>query len=74
MAEIEMGRCEFCGRNGVSLNRKYYYYNVDCECCGAKHNGKKVHFEIRYHCSDCEPKPPREIKVVMEGRKYLANE
>lgn len=71
---IEVGRCKICGAEDVPLTRKYYYYNIQCECCGCKHDGKDVHFEFVAHCKDCEPHPPREIRVLLNGRKYLINE
>ena len=61
---IEIRKCSICGKNHIQVNRKYYYYKINCECCGAKHKNINVHFEIVYHCSSCIPKPPRRISFV----------
>ena len=47
--EHEHGECNFCGELGL-LQRTYYYYDVDCECC----SGDK-HFEIVWNCYQCIP-------------------
>lgn len=60
--DIEIGTCKFCGAENVPLQRKYYYYNIDCECCGKE----GYHFEIVKHCKDCTPRPPRIITVEMK--------
>lgn len=66
MSEIEQGNCDMCSQKDIHVNRKYYYYDLECECCGSRHDGKKVHFEIVYHCNDCEPKPPRSVKAMIK--------
>ena len=60
MNEQETGTCSVCGHRGVVL-RKYYHYDVDCDCC----NGNQ-HFEIVWHHKSCEPKPPANIKIILE--------
>ena len=62
MGDIEYGLCDIC-KEETTLSRKYYYYDIPCDCC----NGKKdKHFEIVRHCFLCEPKPPRVISVSLE--------
>ena len=69
--EVEYGRCDICG-NKASLKRKYYHYNVDCECHRSiDDNGENKHFEIVRHCKDCKPLPPKETKVSISNEKYL---
>ncbi len=59
--EVEYGKCDICGKES-SLSRKYYRYDIKCDCC----NGiKDDHFEIVRYCSECKPKPPRVAKVIM---------
>lgn len=59
---VEFGKCDVCQKENT-LSRKYYYYDIQCECCGAKHEGKNVHFEIVLHCSNCTPKEPKSITI-----------
>lgn len=67
--EIEWGKCDICGKENA-LHRKYYYYDIQCECCSP------THFELIRHCKLCasKVKPPREIKVVLKGEQYLKGE
>lgn len=55
--DIEIGTCFKCSAKGA-VNRKYYYYPIKCDCCGFKEDN---HFEIVFHCSKCNPEPPKEI-------------
>lgn len=59
MAErhVEFGKCDYCGRE-TNVKRKYFYYNIKCDCHSPRH------FEIRYYCKDCTPRPPHETKVT----------
>ena len=66
--EIEVGKCEICGRENVQLTRKYYRYEIECECHSPHH------FELVRHCAACQPYPPRYIKVQLDGFKYLIHE
>lgn len=50
---IEIDFCDFCHEK-KQVERKYYYYPFDCECCGGQY-----HFQYVRHCKDCEPKPPK---------------
>lgn len=59
--DIEYGSCDICKTQGP-LSRKYYRYDVKCECCNAKDDD---HLEIIRHCSECDPRPPRQISVMI---------
>lgn len=58
--EIEVGRCECCGKDNVPLERAYFRYPFECECHSPEH------FILVRHCKDCEPTEPRETKVVLK--------
>ena len=68
---IEFGICPIC-KQEKPLNRKYFYYNVDCVCCGGA--AKDYHFEIAYHCNDCEPIKPETIKPTLKASSYEIKE
>ena len=55
---IEWGVCSICKSEG-QVSRKYYYYDIVCDCC------RGGHFEIVKHCDKCEPKAPRRISAVV---------
>jgi len=55
----EVGECSVCRRDSVIM-RKYYYYDVKCDCC----NGDS-HFVIVRHCGDCAPKAPTKIQIIL---------
>jgi len=57
--DVEYGKCDVC-RNDNFITRKYYYYNIKCECHSPQH------FDIVYHCSDCEPIPPKTTKIELK--------
>lgn len=57
----EYGRCSICSVRAV-VTRKYYYYDIKCECCLTK---EKKHFEIVWYCEHCTPVPPRRISAVV---------
>jgi len=59
--EIEYGNCDMCNMQ-APLSRKYYKYDIKCECCNNKDDD---HFEIVRYCSECKPKPLGSIKVVI---------
>lgn len=66
MGSNEYGKCEICGKE-TQLDRTYFYYPINCKCCG------KEHFEMIRHCSDCEPSWPLAISprlVDYVGRTY----
>ena len=58
MRDVEVGICDTCGENRA-LSRKYYYYDINCQCHGPKH------FEIVKHCSACIPQPPEKTIVYI---------
>ena len=58
--DIEMGYCDICHKY-KQLQRKYYNYNINCECCGGQY-----HFEIVKYCEDCTPKPPKRILAIVD--------
>lgn len=59
MADQEINICDTC-KQVKPVSRKYYYYNIKCEC----HNNN--HFEIVWHCKDCEPIEPVFTKIEMK--------
>ena len=56
--DSEYGVCDIC-KNERFLNRKYYYYDIECECHSPKH------FEIVRHCSSCVPVEPSLTKIEL---------
>lgn len=58
--DMESGKCSCCGNLAI-VNRKYYHYDIKCDCC----NGDE-HFEIIYYCENCEPRPPSRVHIVLE--------
>jgi hypothetical protein len=56
--EIEFGKCDICGKQGV-LSRKYYHYDIICRCHSPKH------FDLVRHCKDCKPVRPMETKITL---------
>lgn len=59
----EIGTCEVCGTENVSLSRKTYRYDIDCWCCSSGH------FEVVRYCNDCRPLEPTEITVLFNTKK-----
>ena len=57
-AEIEIGYCDICHQK-KQLQRKYYHYNIACECCGT------THFEVVKYCDECTPHPPHRINAIV---------
>ena len=64
--EQEFGKCPICGRED-SLDRTYFVYNIPCECCGCKRDGKNMHFEMISHCANCVPDIPVTIKPTLKS-------
>lgn len=56
--DVEFGKCDVCHEE-KPLQRKYYHYDVKCECCSPKH------FEFVSHCADCTPLAPIETKPTI---------
>lgn len=65
--DLEYGKCPICGKE-KPLDRTYFYYNIPCECCGCKRDGKDMHFELRIHCDKCVPDIPRSIKPMLRSK------
>jgi hypothetical protein len=57
--DAEYGPCGICGRE-TTLVRKYYRYDIKCDCCTPRH------FQFVSHCSGCEPKPPETTTVSIK--------
>ena len=68
MNSCEYGKCDICGKDDY-LSRKYYYYNLKCDCCLS--GGKEEHFELIRYCKNCKPKPPKYIKALLLSEDYL---
>lgn len=60
MGDVEFAKCDIC-KNEDHVSRKYYYYDIKCDCCNGKDDN---HFEIVRYCKDCLPKPPYNIKLM----------
>lgn len=67
MGEIEFGKCPYC-RQEKPLQRKYFYYDINCECHSPQH------FEIVWHCKDCIPQEPKETKITIKTENLKRNE
>ena len=61
MGDIEVDYCDICHEK-KKVNRKYYYYRINCECCGST----KGHFEIIRYCDECEPVPPKYVQIMLK--------
>ncbi len=61
--QLEWGKCQYCDQEGP-INRTYFRYDIKCECHSPQH------FEIVWHCNDCEPKEPKETKLTI-NTKFL---
>ena len=68
MSDIEIDYCDICHEK-TQINRKYYHYPINCECCGGT-----THFEIVRYCNNCTPKPPHWIKAIVTPIGELRNE
>lgn len=64
--ETEAGTCSICKKRTSSINRKYYYYDIECDCCNSKSDD---HFELVFHCENCEPVPPSRVTCVLSPLK-----
>ena len=56
--DVELGTCEICGEE-CPLQRKYWYYDIKCECHSPRH------FEMVRHCNKCTPIEPDTITVTL---------
>ena len=57
--EIMIGKCIYCLKL-KNLNRKYFHFNIKCECHSPSH------FEIVEHCMSCTPKCPSYTSVILK--------
>jgi hypothetical protein len=62
MGQMEWGTCEVCNNEG-SLNGKYFYYGVKCECHSSEH------FQIVWHCYKCVPEDPGSGEIQYSNRQ-----
>lgn len=63
MGDIESGNCDICKATDVQISRRYYHYDIKCDCCNGKEDN---HFEIVRYCANCQPKPPRKATVHIQ--------
>lgn len=56
---VESGICDICKKE-THLQRKYYYYNIVCECHSPQH------FELVRYCNDCIPLEPKLTKLEIK--------
>ena len=66
MGDINVTKCNMCGKV-AQVNRKYYHYNIQCECHSPNH------FEIVEHCRECVPFEPKTTVYTLNGQKYKAD-
>jgi hypothetical protein len=60
--EVEWSNCEYCDYEGP-INRHYFKYDINCECCNDKH------FEIVWHCDKCQPIDPGVRKIEISNKE-----
>jgi len=60
----EYGTCPYCKKE-TFLQRKYFKYDIKCQCHAPQH------FEIVWHCKDCEPIEPRETKLTIKTSNLI---
>lgn len=61
------GKCDVCGKES-NLNRKYFYYGIQCECHSPEH------FEIVEHCDDCVPVAPERTRITIKPSDHRESE
>lgn len=66
MGDIEQGNCQTCGKEGP-MTRTYWYYDIKCECHSPEH------FEIVWHCHDCQPIEPTKTTVSKKPTRHRTN-
>ena len=69
MGDSERGLCGVCGEI-KDLNRKYFHYNIKCECHSPDH------FEIVWHCNECLPIEPvvTSLSIRTDELNYILKE
>lgn len=58
--DLESGLCSICKKPKI-LQRKYYHFDIKCECCGGD-----THFEIVWHCESCIPIVPKYTRALLK--------
>lgn len=64
--EIEWANCNYCDYEGP-INRHYFKYDINCECCNNKHS------EIVWHCDNCKPKDTGIRKIQLSAEEKHKN-
>lgn len=59
--DIEISKCDVCGKENVQVERTYFEYPFPCQCCSP------THFIMVRHCNDCKPSIPNEIQVKFKS-------
>ena len=67
MGDIEFGNCDICGKE-APLSRTYFIYDIHCECCGCKEDGRDMHSELVRHCKNCVPDIPQSIEPFVKSK------
>lgn len=57
--EVMIGKCMYCLKL-KNLDRKYFHFNIKCECHSPNH------FEIVEHCMSCTPKCPSYTSIILK--------
>lgn len=65
--EVEFSKCDYCG-NEDYVNRKYFHYNIKCECHSPKH------FEMRRYCKNCFPVEPKVTTLTVSSKVLCCEE
>lgn len=58
---IEYDKCDICGNKDL-LQRKYYRYDIKCEC------HSPYHFEVVKYCKNCKPREPHETRILFKTK------
>ena len=67
MGEIEFGKCDICGKESP-LSRTYFIYDIHCDCCGCKEDGRDMHSELVRYCKNCVPDIPQTIAPIVKSK------
>lgn len=65
---IEIGTCSVCKEETIGINRKYFNYDIKCECHSPNH------FELVYHCNNCIPIEPVITKMTVNTENLMTLE
>lgn len=58
-----IGNCELCDKLR-HLNRKCFFYDVNCDCCEVEH------VKVIKHCDDCQPTAPNSVTIEKKHMYY----